>query len=183
MTSLVPTLPMLLSILMLIIDTPVPTDQLVGGRLVAKDANFSIETPSGEVRWSRTVTSSGGVSYAARVSEGVIFRIIVTGSGSAFRNDSSSMGEFRDGLTSSMLKGGMAVEDFSFHAVSQPLDPSHTYTCRLRRADGTMLDMDGYLAAAGRIYNLQYISVGRDRLAQFRRFVSSLRLLSVAEHH
>jgi hypothetical protein len=183
MTSSIRALPMLLSILLLTADTPVPPDQLVGGRLVARDANFSIETPSGEVQWSRSITSSGGVSYAARVSEGVIFRIIVTGSGNAFRNDSSSMGEFRDGLTSSMLKGGMAVEDFNFHAVSQPLDPSHTYSCRLRRADGTILEMDGYLAAAGRIYNLQYISAGRDRLAQFRRFVSSLRLLSVAERH
>jgi len=158
----------LLAIALLVIALPLAAQS----RFTNRDLNFSVSTPGSLWRWS-TNTSDG--AWVVTSSDGERFSISVSSPGHA-RIDESWMGELLRTVNRDALAHGERIEGFRQTRATSPIFPSFNYAYTRVTRDGKKTFVDGWVAAAGRIYALQYASHARESLGEFRAFVESFQI-------
>lgn len=141
-------------------------------RFVSRDLNFSLATPTGWT-WSR-LSQAAGV-WLVDSASGERFTVTVSPPGKTVI-DEAWMLEIMQAVQKDATAHGERIEQLRFTRRTAPIYPSFTYGYDRVSHDGHRTHVDGYLAAAGRVYALQYASAARGASDQFRAFIDSFQI-------
>jgi hypothetical protein len=147
-------------------------------RFVERDMNFSVNTPAAEWKWARVPRARlGGLEgiYVVTNPRGEQFSISISGTG-RYRLDENTVYEIQSTLRRDGANQNYQISDFHYIRSTAPIFPSYTYSYTRTGKDGKVAYVDGYLAAANRIYTIQYLSDSRSSIDDFKRFVSSFQI-------
>jgi hypothetical protein len=147
-------------------------------RFVNRDLNFSVATPDPHWQWARVSRDYlGGLDGILVVTSprGEQFSVSVSPTGN-FRLDDNALYELRSTVRRDGEEKGYTVSDFHHVRSTSPIFPSYTFSYTRVHKDGKVSYVDGYLAAANRIYTIQYSSEARSSLDEFKRFVDSFQI-------
>lgn len=164
----------LLLIASLLIVAAMPVQQT---RFVDRDLNFSVDTPANEWRWKQL---GDHASWVVTAPDGERFSVSVSGPGVA-RIDEAWMGELLRSVHRDASSHGDRIEDFQQLRATSPIFPSFSYSYTRIDKNGKRSFVDGWVAAAGRVYALQYASYARQSLGTFRAFVESFQVVDKFE--
>ncbi|HEX8172048.1 MAG TPA: hypothetical protein VF824_16035 [Thermoanaerobaculia bacterium] len=140
-------------------------------RMVHRALNFSAIAPQGW-RWSdgdaRTAVVLGP--------RGERFHVLVSAPSSAARADEALLRDLLPSISRAAAASGERIVDFVQTRATAPIMPSVRYAYTRVAANGTRTFVDGYVAAAGAFYSLEYASTSRQSLPEFWSFVQSFRI-------
>jgi hypothetical protein len=149
---------------------PIPLAWLHGRRLVAKDWNFSIDSPSHNSQWSYMRDSA---TKSTMFVVGTAFDLMVWDSGV---NPSASK-VFVDKLRQVLSEEGR-LDDTKTEPSDFPLKNSAKLQIAIHHSDDHMTYMHSYVFVGERTYMFTTYSSEASEPLQFRRFVGSFKLLS-----
>jgi hypothetical protein len=147
-------------------------------RFVDRQMNFSVAPPSTDWQWSQVTKDALGGCDGIVVTtspKGERFSVAVSPTG-RFRLEESTMYDLLSSIRRDAARAGYKIADFHHVRSTAPIFPSYTFSYTRIARDGKVTYVDGYLAAANRVYTLQYASSSRTSLDDFRRFVSSFQI-------
>jgi hypothetical protein len=150
-------------------------------RYVDRTLNFSVATPAPEWTWAQVDRSNhealGGCDGILVVSSphGDRFSVAVSPTG-RYRLEEATMYDLVMAIQRDGRRNGYKVADFHHVRSTAPIFPSYTFSYTRIGRDGKVSYVDGYLAAANRLYTIQYASSSRKSLDDFRRFVGSFQI-------
>ena len=147
-------------------------------RFINRDLNFSVLTPATEWKWGQVPRKDlGGCDGIIVVTNprGEQFSVSVSPTGK-FRLDENTVYELQSTIRRDASDAGYRIADFHHIRSTSPIFPSYTYSYTRVGKDGKISYVDGYLAAANRIYTIQYASDTRGSIDDFRKFVSSFQI-------
>ncbi len=141
-------------------------------RFTNRDLNFSVTPPDASWHWT-SIADDG--TWIATSPDGERFSVSVSAPGRA-RIDEAWMGELLRSAYRDALSHGERIEEFRQSHATSPIHPSFNYSYTRVARDGKRTYVDGWVAAAGRVYALQYASRARESLGAFRAFVESFQV-------
>lgn len=141
-------------------------------RFTNRDLNFSVTPPDASWRWT---SMSDDAAWIATSPDGERFSVSVSAPGRA-RIDEAWMGELFSTAFRDALSHGERVQEFRQSRATSPIYPSFSYSYTRVARDGKRTYVDGWVAAAGRVYALQYASHARESLSAFHAFVESFQV-------
>ncbi|HKO56739.1 MAG TPA: hypothetical protein VJ276_12765 [Thermoanaerobaculia bacterium] len=142
-------------------------------RFVNRDLNFSVATPAAEWKWER-LSAAAGV-WLVTDARGERFSVTVSPPGK-MSIDEQWIFEMIRFVQRDAQAHAEKIEGFRFSRRTAPIYPSFTYAYERVTADGRRSYVDGYVAAVGRVYALQYASGARTAMTEFRTFVDSFQV-------
>lgn len=151
----------------------VATAATAQNRFVNRDLNFSLATPAPGWKWERLSTAAG--VWLVTGSHGERFTVTVSQPGQMIIDDQWMMGMMRS-VQRDALTRTETIENFRFVRRTAPVYPSFSYEYERVAADGKRSYVDGYVAAVGRVYALQYASTERGAMPQFQTFIESFQV-------
>jgi hypothetical protein len=147
-------------------------------RFVKRDLNFSVATPDSDWKWTslpeKELGGCDGIVYVTSP-RGERFSISVTPTGK-FKIDDNLLYEIRSTVRRDAAEAGYSIGEFHHVRSTSPIFPSYSYSYTRVGKDGKVTYVEGYLAAANRVYTIQYASDSRRSLDDFKRFVASFQL-------
>lgn len=143
-------------------------------RFVNRDLNFSVATPAAEWKWERLSTGAG-VWLVTDPQRAERFSVTVSPPG-RMSIDEQWMFEMIRFVQREAQAHSEKIEGFRFSRRTAPIYPSFTYAYERVAADGKRSYVDGYVAAVGRVYALQYASPARAAVTEFRSFIDSFQV-------
>jgi hypothetical protein len=143
-------------------------------RFVNRDLNFSVVPPAADWKWDR-LSSGGGVWVITNPQRTERFSVTTFAAGKMTIDEQFMLEMMRSVQRDAVLHSEKA-ENFRYARRTAPVYPSFTYTYDRVGADGKRLYIEGYVAAVGRVYALQYASTARAAKDEFQAFVSSFQV-------
>jgi hypothetical protein len=147
-------------------------------RYIHRELNFSVATPAQDWQWQQVnrdhLAGCDGILVVTSP-RGERFSVTVSPTG-RYLLDEQTVTDILDGARRDGMQSGYKVADFSHIRSTSPVFPSYTYSYTRVGKDGKTSYVDGYIAAANRIYTIQYSSSERTSLDDFKRFVSSFQI-------
>lgn len=143
-------------------------------RFVNRDLNFSVVAPAADWKWDRP-SSRGGVWVVTNPQRTERFSVTALAAGKMTIDEQFMLEMMRSVQRDAALHAEKA-ENFRYVRRTAPVYPSFTYNYERVGADGKRLYVEGYVAAVGRVYALQYASTARGAADQFQSFVSSFQV-------
>jgi hypothetical protein len=162
---------------------PVPSNWLSDGRLIAKDYNFSLDSPNPNANWTYTrLADIDGSKATAFVVESPKEGRFVVGIWDVASSVDSGITKklvdsFTDGMKKTMPKDWQ-IDDAVIESSDVPLKNSLKISIAIHRAGATNLYSHGYLVPSDRTYLIFDFSPTTVESPQFIRFASSFALLS-----
>ena len=146
-------------------------------RFLSRDLNFSLATPAG---WSWSRLSEGAGVWLVSSAHGERFSVTVSPPGKTIIDEAWIL-EMVRAVERDAAAHGERVEQLRFTRRTAPIYPSFLYGYDRVTPDGRRTHLDGYVAAAGRVYALQYASASRAAGDEFRAFVNSFQIADKLE--
>jgi hypothetical protein len=143
-------------------------------RFVNRDLNFSVATPAAEWKWER-LSAAAGVWLVTNAQSTERFSVTVSPPG-RMSIDEQWMFEMKRFVQRDAQAHSETIEGFRFSRRTAPIYPSFTYAYDRVAADGKRSYVDGYVAAVGRVYALQYASAARASATEFQSFIDSFQI-------
>jgi hypothetical protein len=141
-------------------------------RFISRDLNFSVATPGG---WSWSRLSEGAGVWLVAAGDGERFTVTVSPPGKTVIDEAWILDMMR-AVQKDASQHAERVEQLHFTRRTAPIYPSFVYGYDRVTRDGRRTHVDGYVAAAGRVYALQYASAARAAGDRFRAFIDSFQI-------
>jgi hypothetical protein len=154
---------------------PVPPEHVDGRRLIAPEANFSIEAPGDKWAWSVATIPNGRMYACRRLSDNTSFAVIQRSDGEE-RMSEGLFQTFLDGAVDALHEEGFSVAALTRHDAAQPVPGSVHFRASLTEEIDSVNRLVGFAGARGELYALTAL-VGNDADERlFREFADSFRL-------
>jgi hypothetical protein len=142
-------------------------------RFVSREANFSIAAPAGWT-WS---ASSQSQTWSAVGPRGDRFTVHSETRPATQRVPDVWLRVMLPGIARDATAHGERIEHVMHASASAPVFPSIRYAYTRVGKDGRRTFVDGYVAAPGPVYTIQYTSTSREFLPEFWTFVRSFQVV------
>jgi hypothetical protein len=142
-------------------------------RYVSREANFSIAAPAGWT-WS---ASSQTQTWSAIGPRGDRFTVRSEPRPATQRVPDVWLRVMLPAIARDATAHGERIEHVMHASASAPVFPSIRYAYTRVGKDGRRTFVDGYVAAPGGVYTIQYTSVSREFLPEFWSFVRSFQIV------
>jgi len=142
-------------------------------RFVSREANFSVAAPAG---WT-WVTSPESHTWSAVGPRGDRFTVQSTSRAATHRIPDVWLREMLPAIAREASTHGERIEHVMHASASAPIFPSLRYAYTRVAKEGKRTFVDGYVAAPGSLYTIQYTSISREFLPEFWSFVRSFQIV------
>ena len=142
-------------------------------RYVSREANFSIAAPAG---WTGSA-SSQTQTWRAIAPRGDRFPVRSETRPATQRVPDGWLRVMLPAIARDATAHGERIEHVMHASASAPVFPSIRYAYTRVGKDGRRTFVDGYIAAPGAVYTIQYTSVSREFLPEFWSFVRSFQIV------
>jgi hypothetical protein len=165
--------PRIVPILLVVLALPATAQVAANVRFVSREANFSIAAPAGWT-WS---TSPQTQTWSATGPRGDRFTVRSEPRPATQRVPDVWLRVMLPAIARDATAHGERIEHVMHASASAPVFPSIRYAYTRVGKDGRRTFVDGYLAAPGPVYTIQYTSVSREFLPEFWTFVRSFQIV------
>jgi hypothetical protein len=165
--------PRIVPILLAALALPATAQVTAHVRFVSREANFSIAAPAGWT-WS---ASSQSQTWSAIGPRGDRFTVRSETRPATQRVPDVWLRVMLPAIARDATSHGERIEHVMHASASAPVFPSIRYAYTRVGTDGRRTFVDGYLAAPGPVYTIQYTSVSREFLPEFWSFVRSFQIV------
>ena len=142
-------------------------------RFVSREANFSVAAPAG---WT-WVASPQSQTWSAVGPRGDRFTVQSASRPATHRIPDVWLREMLPAISRDAATHGERIEHVMHASASAPIFPSIRYAYTRVAKEGRRTFVDGYLAAPGSLYTIQYTSISREFLPEFWSFVRSFQIV------
>ena len=156
---------------------PIPPEQVDGRRLIAREANFSIEAPGDKWAWSVAMIPNGRMYACRRLADNMSFAVIQRADGQA-RMSEGSFQAFLDGAVDALHDEGFSVSTVTRQDAAHPFPGSVHFRASLNEEIDSVNRLVGFAGARGDLYALTALVGNDDDERLFREFAQSFRVLS-----
>jgi hypothetical protein len=155
---------------------PIPPEQVEGRRLIAREANFSVEAPGDKWAWSVAEIPNGRMYACRRLADNVSFAVIHRADGQPSMTEAAFQA-FLDGAVSALREEGFTVAAVTRQEVAQPFPGSIHFRASLTEEIDSVNRLVGFAGARGNLYALTALVGTDDDERVFTEFARTFRLL------